>query len=191
MLETVLTHRTDAVTALQDDSVGGDSWRFIPGSNKGKHQLVRDLLLLAAISGDDAASSAVRKPRDAAPAATAAAAAAGSQSNGDVEMADANAPAGAAVADTAAAAAAAAGSDSAALVTTQALIQAGRVLLLLLLQLYSSCEEAGVYGRGGEGRHHMQRLQGGAGQPNDRCGAQGVGGVDTLSNVAGCVFISG
>jgi hypothetical protein len=158
-LRTLILHRTVAVNSLQDDSVGGDSWRFIPGSNKGKHQLVRDLLLLAATSGDDAYGSAVRKARNAAPAA-----AAGSQTNGDVEMADANAAAAAAAADTAAA-----GPDSAALVTAQALVQAGRVLLLLLLQLYSSCEEAGVYGRGGEGRHHMQRLQGGAGQPNDRC----------------------
>lgn len=52
-------------------------------------------------------------------------------------------------------------------VSVQELIQSARVLLLLLLQLYSSCEEAGVYGKEGVGRHHMQRQTGG-GQPNDR-----------------------
>jgi hypothetical protein len=71
---------------------------------------------------------------------------------------------------TAAVQAAAAGvvADQVPLVSPLELVQSARVLLLLLLQLYSGCEEAGVYGRGGEGRHHMQRLQGGGGQPNDR-----------------------
>jgi hypothetical protein len=168
---------------LQDDSVGGDSWRYVHGSHKGKHQLVRDLLLLSAISGGDAAGPAVHKTRETA---KAAAAAAGSQPNRDVEMADANAPVGAAAAETAAAVAAAVQSP-AALVTAQALIQAGRVLLLLLLQLYSSCEEAGVYGRGGEGRHHMQRLQGGAGQPNDRWVTQAREGWTVYPFLTVCV----
>lgn len=166
--------------------MGGGSWQYTPDSGKGKHQLVRDLLLLVASSGDGAdapaAPRASRTPSTTAAGATAAVAAA-TDGDGDAMMQDADAPTATAGAAAAAAGPAATVPAAAAvavqagvvpekvpLVSAQELIQSARVLLLLLLQLYSSCEEAGVYGRGGEGRHHMQRLQGGGGQPNDRCG---------------------
>lgn len=144
---------------------------------------MRDLLLLVASSGDSvdvrAAPRASRTPSTTAAAATAAVAAA-TDGDGDAVMQDAEAPAAAAAAaepapttPAAAVVAVQAGivPEKVPLVSVQELIHSARVLLLLLLQLYSSCEEAGVYGRGGEGRHHMQRLQGGGGQPNDRCGS--------------------
>lgn len=143
-------------------------------SNKGKHQLVRDLLLLTACSPAAAAATALTPhpalsqqpgPAVATPAAT---------GDTDAVMQDAGTPAAAnnpaPCEPTAAVQATTAGvvADQVPLVSALELVQSARVLLLLLLQLYSSCEEAGVYGRGGEGRHHMQRLQGGSGQPNDR-----------------------
>lgn len=161
--------------------MGGDAWRYIPGSTKGKHQLVRDLLLLVSSTGDEAAQPLTQR---AAPAAAAApeppapAAAATAPDDGDVHMDDADMDMLAAAVPAVAAAAPAppakaecepgAVASEVSPVSAQELIEAARMLLLLLLQLYSSCEEAGVYCRGGEGRHHMQRLQGGAGQPNDR-----------------------
>lgn len=159
---------------LQDDSVGGDSWRYMHESNKGKHQLVRDLLLLTACNpaAADATMSTPRPALSQQPAAAAATPAANGDS--DAIMQDAGTPAAAnepaPCEPTAAVQATAAGvvPDQVPLVSALELVQSARVLLLLLLQLYSSCEEAGVYGRAGEGRHHMQRLQGGSGQPNDR-----------------------
>lgn len=128
----------------QDDSIGGDTWRYLPGQHKGKHPLVRELLLLASCTGDD--------PQPAAPAGFAtlrATLAASAEALG------------------------AAGSNPAAAmappVAAADLVSAARRLLLLLLQLFSSCEEAGVYEAASSGRAHMQRSVAGAAQPNDRC----------------------
>lgn len=163
--------------------MGGDAWKYIHGSTKGKHQLVRDLLLLVSSTGDEAAEPPTQRAAPAAAAApespAAAAAAATPPDDGDIHMDDADMDMLAAAVPAVAAAAAPAPAAKAECepgvvasevspVSAQELIEAARMLLLLLLQLYSSCEEAGVYCRGGEGRHHMQRLQGGAGQPNDR-----------------------
>jgi hypothetical protein len=170
-------HLHDHGTWLQDDSVGGDSWRYLHESNRGKHQLVRDLLLLVASSGDAPTATAATRAQRAPAAAAAPAAPADADDDAIMQDVGAAAAAPAALGPTTAAAAAAAAAWAPAAgtvpervppVSAQELVQSARVLLLLLLQLYSSCEEAGVYGRGGEGRHHMQRLQGGAGQPNDR-----------------------
>lgn len=154
---------------VQNDSVGGDTWRYIQGSNKGRHQLVRDLVLLVSFYGDEAAAvAALAAPagRGQAPGAAAAAAAAAPAAAADADMTEAaELPAAGRSEKATAAADEVHHADP---VCNQELVQAAQVLLLLILQLYSSCEEAGVYGRGGDGRHHMQRLQGGAGQPNAR-----------------------
>jgi hypothetical protein len=140
--------------------VGGDSWQY---SNKGKHQLVRDLVLLTCIADEASVQHSIPAPAsDTSAAAAAAAAAPGASTDGDQDMQDAAAATAVNEAGVV--------EDAVGPVSPQELVQAARVLLLLLLQLYSSCEEVGMYGQatGGEGRRHMQRLQGGAGQPNDR-----------------------
>lgn len=134
------------MSSPQDDFVGGNAWGFVEEGAKGKHQLVRDLLLLASCSGGQAASPAPTRHSLV-------------QAMLDAHTAAAPAPAADAAAAAADAAHHAAAVDAAAAapVTSLDLVAAGRRLLVLLLQLFSSCEEAGVYSSGAGSRHHMQR----------------------------------
>lgn len=109
---------------------------------RGKHTLIRDLLRIIAAGSKTSRtvnSAALQVPAGSQPSAEAAAAAAGGATAVSVGAVGA--------------------------VSHQELVGASRVLLLLLLQLFSSAEAAGVYGASRSG-HHSQR--GLAVRANDR-----------------------